>query len=115
MRRFTAIDRRTLSIAGICLAILLFLALNTWGSLDLRAHRLDLTENRQYTLSEGTKKLLASMKEPVTIRLYVSEGLKQQNPFIGAYADRVRDMLRAITASSCTGTLGTTDDSRFGS
>jgi ABC-type uncharacterized transport system involved in gliding motility auxiliary subunit len=100
MRRFTPAGRRTLSIAGIGLAIVAFLALNTWGSLDLRAHRLDLTQNRQYTLSEGTKKLLGSMKEPVTVRLYVSEGLKQQNPFIGAYADRVRDMLRSYVDAS---------------
>ena len=52
------LDRRTLTIAGIGLAVILFVALNAWGSLTLRRERLDLTSDRQFTLSHGTIELL---------------------------------------------------------
>jgi ABC-type uncharacterized transport system involved in gliding motility auxiliary subunit len=93
-------DRRTLSIAGIVLAVILFVALNTWGSLTLRPIRADLTENRQFTLSNGTRELLAGMQEPVRLRLYVSGSLREANPFLATYADRVADMLDAYANAS---------------
>lgn len=94
MRKLDNPGRRKLTIAGIALAAVLFLALNTFGSLALRGIRLDLTENRQFTLSPGTVKLLASIREPVTLRFYASRGLRDANPFLGSYADRVHDLLR---------------------
>lgn len=93
-------DRRTLSITGIVLAIVLFVALNTWGALTLRPIRADLTENRQFTLSDGTRRLLAEMEEPVTLRLYVSRSLREANPFLATYADRVKDTLDAYATAS---------------
>lgn len=93
-------DRRKLSILGVALAVVLFAALNTWGSLSLRGYRLDLTAGRAFTLSDGTRQLLAEMKEPVTLRLYVSRGLRDANPFLGSYADRVQDLVEAYAAAS---------------
>jgi ABC-type uncharacterized transport system involved in gliding motility auxiliary subunit len=93
-------DRRTLSIVGIALAVVAFLALNAWGSLSLRGYRLDLTEGRAFTLSDDTRKLLAGMQEPVTLRLYVSRALRDANPYLGTYADRVQDLLAAYAAAS---------------
>ena len=93
-------NRRTLSIGGIVLAVICFVALNTWGSLSLRHDRLDLTQTGQFTLAEGTKKLLGKVKEPVTLRLYVSKSVRDANPFLATYADRVHDLLRTYAAQS---------------
>jgi ABC-type uncharacterized transport system involved in gliding motility auxiliary subunit len=93
-------DRRKLSILGVGLAVVLFAALNAWGSLELRGYRLDLTQGRVFTLSDGTRQLLAQMQEPVTLRLYVSRALREANPFLGTYADRVQDMLEAYATAS---------------
>lgn len=95
-----SLDRRRLTVAGIVLAVILFVALNLFGGLSLRNLRLDLTENRQYTLSEGTEQLLAKVEEPVTLRLYVSRSLRDANPFLGSYADRVHDLLRTYAEAS---------------
>ncbi|MFL5333728.1 MAG: GldG family protein [Geminicoccaceae bacterium] len=95
-----SVDRRQLTIAGIVLAVVLFVALNIFGNLDLRSLRLDLTEHRQFTLSKGTEQLLAGVKEPITLRLYVSRALRDANPFLGSYADRVHDLLRAYAEAS---------------
>ena len=37
--------------------------------------RIDLTEDKRYTLSEATKNLLNEFEDPVTITAYFSEGL----------------------------------------
>ena len=93
-------DRQKLAVVGVILAIICFVALNTFGSLTLRRMRLDLTQNRQFTLSHGTEQLLAGIDEPVTLRLYVSSAVRQANPFLGTYADRVQDMLETYAAAS---------------
>ena len=94
------VDRRQLAVAGIVLAVVLFVALNIFGNLSLRSLRLDLTEHHQFTLSKGTEQLLAGVKEPITLRLYVSRALRDSNPFLGSYADRVHDLLRTYAEES---------------
>ena len=84
MQWLSRVERRRLAAWAIGLAVILFLALNTFGHLGLRQWRLDLTGNRQFTLSDGTRHLLGSMKEPVTLRLYASSSLREANPFLGA-------------------------------
>ena len=39
--------------------------------------RLDLTENKIYSLSEASKNLVSSLEEPLTIRVFLSENLPQ--------------------------------------
>ena len=39
----------------------------------LRGARLDLTDNRLYTLSEGTKKIVGNIEEPVNVYLFFSD------------------------------------------
>ena len=90
-------DHRKLTVAGIIVAAIGFIAVNIWAALDLRGINLDLTENRQFTLSEGTASLLRDMDEPITLRLYVSGELREASPFYASFADRVADMLHAYS------------------
>lgn len=86
-------NRRTLAVAGIVLAIVLFLAVNVLATALLRNARLDLTENALFTLSPGTVEVLQSIDEPITLRLFVSDRLTQGNPLYARYAGRVRELL----------------------
>ncbi len=95
-----AFDRRGLAIAGVVLALILLFSLNTFGALVLRPLRIDLTEDRQFTLSEGTLELLGRLEEPVELRLYVSSGIREANPFLASYADRVHDFLKAYAEAA---------------
>src|SRR5690349_6482766 len=54
--------------------------------------RLDLTQGRLYTLSDGTRSVLSKLEGPVKIRLYFSQGAEVPLP-IKAYGRRVEDML----------------------
>ena len=89
------LNHRTTTIAAIALAAVAFVAINIWATLDLRGVHLDLTDSRQFTLSEGTVELLGEIDEPITLRLYVSDSLREASPFYASFADRVADMLRA--------------------
>ena len=86
-------NTRTLSIAGLVVALVLLFAVNILSNTVFTAARLDLTENRLFTLSDGTRNILADLKEPITIRLYLSERLARTLPAINSYATRIRGLL----------------------
>jgi ABC-type uncharacterized transport system involved in gliding motility auxiliary subunit len=88
--------------AGLALALLaiLFLGLNTLSNATLTGARLDLTANRLYTLSDGTKAVLASLTEPVRLRFFYSERLTNDHPELKPYGTRVREMLDEFVAAS---------------
>jgi ABC-type uncharacterized transport system involved in gliding motility auxiliary subunit len=73
--------------------------LSVWAStVFLHGMRLDLTEHRQYTLSEGTKRILGRLKTPVTLTLYYSERAAAAQPQFRVYAQRVRELLDEMVA-----------------
>ena len=85
--------RRTYTIGGVVLAAAAFLALNVFANQALTRVRLDLTEHRLFTLSEGTRNVVEGLAEPVTLRLYVSRTLAAHLPSVSGYVARVRDLL----------------------
>ena len=85
---------RTYTIGGIVLAVAAFLAVNMFANQALTRFRLDLTEQRLFTLSEGTRNVIRAIDEPVTLRLYVSRSLATRLPSISGYVTRVRDLLQ---------------------
>ena len=80
----------------IILALLLFLSVTVLADRYLRGVRLDLTDEGLYTLSDGTKKLLAGIDEPVNLTFYFSRSLAAPYPQMLSYGKRVEDMLRAL-------------------
>ncbi len=61
--------------------------------------RLDLTEGRIYTLSEGTKSILRNLSAPVKLKLYVSQGEGVPVQLRG-FAQRVEDLVREFQQAS---------------
>ncbi len=64
--------------------------LNVW-LYPLRSLRLDLTAQKEYSLSTTTKELFATLQEPLLIRAYLSENT---HPLLAPLLPQVRDMLR---------------------
>lgn len=93
MNVLKTIDRNRLAVIGVGLAAVLFLAVNLAVNLSLRSAQVDLTERGLYTLSDGTRKVLTSLKEPITLRLYFTRALGEAYPGHQAYANRVRELL----------------------
>ena len=84
---------RLMTTTGVVLALVLLFAVNILASRTLGSARIDLTENRLFTLSEGTRNILAGLEEPVTLRFHLSQRGLERAPGIGGYADRVRALL----------------------
>ncbi|MDH5429418.1 MAG: Gldg family protein [Nitrospirota bacterium] len=86
-------NKRLLTGTGIALAAVLFGAFNMMSNAALRSARFDLTDHKLYTLSDGTKNVLANLTEPITLRFYLSKKLATGLPGIKGYATRVQEML----------------------
>jgi ABC-type uncharacterized transport system involved in gliding motility auxiliary subunit len=79
---------------GLGALLLLFLAFNVASHELLVGARLDLTENKQYTLSEGTRRILGRLQEPVDLYFYYSADTVEDIPQIRNYAQQVGDLLQ---------------------
>ena len=90
------ISRSAYRIIMLVLLAVLFLAVNLFSNIVFRSARIDLTENRLYTLSEGTGEVVAKIEEPITLRFFYSEQLANDYPRIRTYASHVRDLLEEI-------------------
>ena len=82
-----------LAWGGLALGAVILLAVNLIASSALRDARLDLTKERLYTISEGTRKTLRAIDEPVDIRVYFSKKLGEAAPSYAKMFERVRTLL----------------------
>lgn len=89
----SSMDRGRLTWIGIGLAIVLFFALNLLARNVLSSTRLDLTSERIFTLSEGTKEMLAAVEEPIDLRFYYSDSLDGVGAYFSTHAGRVKELL----------------------
>ena len=95
-----ALKRRMLTTTGLVVAAALFFSINIFSDNALQKARLDLTEAKLYTLSEGTRNILAKIPEPITLRLYVSKKLATNLPGINTYTQRVEELLKEFARNA---------------
>jgi ABC-type uncharacterized transport system involved in gliding motility auxiliary subunit len=91
---------RTTLYYMMLIALVIFVALNLVANRMLESSRLDLTENHLFTLSEGTKQVLSTIDEPLTMRFFYSEKASNGYPIIQNYAARMKGMLKQYAALS---------------
>ena len=87
------------SLAALCCIGVMLIAVNLIAA-RLLPQRLDLTAERLYTLSPGTRQTLAQIDEPITLRFYYSRLLGDTLPAYGVYAQRVRALLDQYVAAA---------------
>lgn len=91
--------RSAILLAGALLA-LLFVIANLLVSRLVGGRQLDATASGRYTLTEESLKTVAALRQPVTIRLYVSEKLQSAWDELGAHAARMTAFLaRCVLAA----------------
>lgn len=92
--------RKTLSAAALPVLAILFICALLVINWALPGARVDLTQNRLYTLSPGTHNIIASLGEPVHLTLFWSDKGSADLPQVRAYATRVRELLQQIARQS---------------
>ncbi len=81
------------SSAGIVVMLVILIAVNVIT--DAFPARADLTHNKSYTLSAGTRAVLKKLNAPVTLRLYCSQSdtATPDTVYLTDYARKVEDLL----------------------
>ena len=77
-------------------SVLVLFALVNFLVAPISGTRVDLTEERLHTLSDGTRSMLGDLKNQVNLNFYFSKDLSSAAPAFGNYAKRVRDMLNEM-------------------
>lgn len=85
---------------GIALVVLLVLVVVVNAAFSRILWRIDLTEDRLYTISPGTRALLAELDRDVTLQFYFSRSLDEVPIPIRQYAQRVEELLREYAMRS---------------
>ncbi|HEY8011888.1 MAG TPA: Gldg family protein [Rudaea sp.] len=96
-------NRKLLTVGALAVLAVLLVAVILISNTLLRGARLDLTQNHLYTLSQGTKNILASIEEPIHLTLFFSdkaaaESSQPEAATLRNYAPRVREMLTEMAA-----------------
>jgi ABC-type uncharacterized transport system involved in gliding motility auxiliary subunit len=94
MERIKSLGQSKIAVIAGVMAVILFVCINVLSEATLRSVRLDLTENKLFTLSQGTREVLAAIDEPITLRLYASRSLAEGAPAYGDFIGRVRELLQ---------------------
>ena len=88
------------SRAGLLVLALLTLLVTISVNTVFKGARLDLTEDRLFTLSEGTHNLLKGLEEPATLQLFYSDSQTKELPFLRNYSRRVQELLEEYVLAS---------------
>ncbi|MSQ48943.1 MAG: hypothetical protein EXR30_00970 [Betaproteobacteria bacterium] len=80
------------SAVGLVALFLILVAANYLVS--LQQVKIDLTEGKVQTLSEGTKKFLRALEAPVKVKLYISRGEQAMPVPLRSFAQRLEDLVR---------------------
>ena len=93
-------NKRNLTWAGAGLALVLFFAINIAANITLRPLRLDLTEDKVFTLDDGSKDIARGLEEPINLYYYLTRSVARNHPDLLEYADRVLGILREYERAS---------------
>jgi ABC-type uncharacterized transport system involved in gliding motility auxiliary subunit len=86
------------STIGIVAVLLLLVAVNVIAAQVKQ--RVDLTAEKAYTLSPGTRAILSKLDTPVQIRFYCTRNVSAMPVFLTTYAQRVDDLLNEYRQAS---------------
>ena len=86
------------SAIGVGAMLLIVIAVNLIAT--VLKSRMDLTQGKIYTLSDGTKNILKKLDSPVEIRFYYSSKEARMPSQLKTYAQRVEDLLNEFRQAS---------------
>jgi gliding motility-associatede transport system auxiliary component len=92
--------RSTLGWGAVLALALTFIGLTILFNYSLAGWQLDLTQNRLYTISPGTDRILQSIQEPIDLYFFYSSETAESLPQIQPYGQRVHDFLEELAQRS---------------
>lgn len=93
-------NKKIITLLGLVFALALFILVNILGTAALRGARADLTDNKLFTLSKGSKSIASKLDEPIKLTLYYSDSRSDVPAQLKSYGQRVRELLHEYAVSS---------------
>lgn len=93
-------NRTFSSVIGLVILAALFVAVNILAGALLRTAQIDFTEKKLYTLTQGSRNIVRSLEEPITLDLFYSAKLAAGRPHVQSYGKRVRELLQEFERAS---------------
>ncbi len=93
-------QKRVFDATALVVLAVLFVGLIVVSTFLFRGARLDLTENKLYTIAPGTKRVVSSLEEPINLYFFFSQEPSRDDPMLRTYAQRVREMLEEMVQRS---------------
>ena len=90
--------RRLSSTLMLVVIFGIFFAFTMLNNALFSSARIDLTENKLYTLTLGTRDLIAEIDEPIKFRFFFSQRASEDLTALRAYARRVQELLEEYQA-----------------
>lgn len=84
---------RRMAWTALGLGAVILLSVNLIASVGMKNVKTDLTEDRLFTISDGTREVLRGIDEPITAKLYFSRRLAELAPEQSRYFQRVKALL----------------------
>ncbi len=85
---------------NIVFLLILFVSVNIWGGRLFNSAKLDLTEEKIFSISEATIEVLKSIKEPIRLSFYTSENLSVLGPDYLSLMLRIEGLLETYKLAS---------------
>ncbi len=92
--------KRILPITALILIAVIVLAVNLISSVMFRNVKLDLTEEKLYTLSRGSVNILKGLDDDIQAKFYYSKTAVAAQTFLKAYSERILQLLREYERAS---------------
>jgi len=92
------LKRNLIPAASAALLLVALVAVNVLAA--LLPLRVDITQERLFTLTGGTRRILNGLKEPVTVKLYVPDSVADAPVTVKTFARRARDLLQEYQSAS---------------
>ena len=87
-------NRNFVVSSSILLLFLIFFGVNGISDKVLSRFYADLTQEGLYTLSDGSRNLIAKLGNPVTLKFYYSKSEGDHFPIVKLYGSRVADLIK---------------------
>ncbi|GBL04731.1 GldG family protein [Glaciecola sp. KUL10] len=85
---------------SITLLIFLFIGALLLNNSFLKGYRVDLTENKVYSISQGSLSVINDIEQPIELTLYFSDQATKGMTSLRNYADQVESLLKEYEVSS---------------
>ena len=93
-------SRKLLGTTGLLIVFVILISVNMLSNVLFKNSRVDMTDGKLYTLSDGTRNIVKSVDEPIKLRFFFSEKATAGIPSLKSYATRVRELLEEYAQQS---------------